>query len=319
MQNRARHLVAMLHEVCAAEGIDLVSFCEDWVHRLERNGRTAFVFGYDFSINNATAQSIAKDKAATYAVLSLAGIPAVEHRLFFAPSMAAYIPHDGNWASMAKYLEAHPGGIVGKPNEGTGGNDVYRISTMLQLETAVQRLFQRHRTVCFSPFLDQASEFRVIVVDDASVLAYEKVRPTVVGNGRSTVRELFLQHPAVSHLGSAGIGDLLADPAGCDAVPQLGYPVLLNWRHNLGQGATPRILSEADSRFESLDRLARSAAAALGLRASSIDILEAAEGRAAALEVNAGIMMEHLATSSEQMRALAKSIYHRIVLLMLSG
>ena len=68
---------ALLRQVCAERGIAITGFSSDWVLCLQREGAAAYVFGYDFPLNSATAQLIAKDKCATSDLLAFHGVPHV--------------------------------------------------------------------------------------------------------------------------------------------------------------------------------------------------------------------------------------------------
>ena len=82
---------------------------------------------------------------------------------------------------------------------------------------------------------------------------------------------------------------------------------LLNWKHNLGQGATALTLSVDELDQEIVD-LAHKTAKALGIRFASIDMIRTEQGWKV-LEVNAGVMMEHFASSGEIQYQTAKEIY----------
>lgn len=312
MQNRSRHIVAILIELCQERDIRLTSFSDDWVHRLEKDGRVSHVFGYDFAINSATARMIAKDKAATTTILQQVGVPVVEHRLFHAPTMAEYVPLAGNWSPMLRYFEENGRRIVCKPNEGTGGADVFRISTEVELEAAVNKIFQRHRSLCLSPLVEDARELRFVIIDGACEVAYEKVRPHVVGDGQSTTARLVAESEWSTTLDPRGRAASDANPIDWDNVPAKGERVLLSWRHNLGKGAKSQLIAEGDDGFLRGQALATAACRALALRAASVDVF-ATRDHFVVLEVNAGIMMENLASQGEDTRAIAKRIYGRIL------
>jgi glutathione synthase/RimK-type ligase-like ATP-grasp enzyme len=313
VQNHSRHLVAILRELCGERRIELTSFSNDWVHRLEKDGRVTHVIGYDFAINAASSRMIARDKAATSAILSHERIPVVEHTLFHAPAMAEYVPHAGNWVTMLDFFRARNRLVVCKPNEGTGGTDVFRVSSELELEAAVSRVFERHRTLCLCPFVDVVSEVRCVVVDGRCCVAYEKVRPGVFGDGTSTRAQLVAAQQGPETRSRSGRG-LAPDASALEwaEVPAVGQRVLLDWRHNLGVGAGVSMLSESDERFSALRTLALRAAAALQLRAASVDLF-VTDREVMVLEVNAGIMMEKFSAQSVETRAIARAVYARIL------
>ena len=67
--------------ICDEEKIERKSFSDDWSHKLTRNGRTAFITGYQFALNPASSKELAQDKALTYSVLDDAGVPAAVHEI----------------------------------------------------------------------------------------------------------------------------------------------------------------------------------------------------------------------------------------------
>lgn len=304
--NRDRFLVRALRELASERGIELSSYCHDWVLCLEKGGRVSHVHGYHFELGTATAQLIAGDKAATSALLGGGGVPHVEHRLLLHPREASYVGSAGNWAATLAWAEARDFRLVVKPNEGSGGREVARVSTALELEDAVHRLFERHRSLALSPYLEIEGEIRCVMLEGEPLLLYAKERPSVAGNGRASVAELTL-----AQLGPAGFGtaDLATDELA--RVPAPGEQVLLRWKHNLGAGATPRDLA-AGPLAERAVELARRAAATLGVALASIDLVEVA-GELAVLEVNTGIMLESYAKTGVRAAEQAKAIYGEIL------
>lgn len=315
IRNGERMLAALLREVCQERGVEISSFSGDWIFRLCVGATTSHVFGYNFGLNSATAQMLGNDKAATAELLTNGGVEAVEHRLYHSPDMTAYVPFEGNWSSMLDYFHAHRGDIVCKPNEGTGGRSVFRVTSVAQLERAVHRVFARTRSLCLSPFLDITGEYRAYVLRGAVRIAYAKSRAGVIGDGRSTVRQLVLADPT---LASEFFSESNASPEGRPSnfdlthIPAVGEVVLLNWRHNLGQGGRPLLLDEADPRFPLLSELSRSATRILGIELAAVDIVEV-DASFRVLEVNCGIMMETFARSSDENRVRARRFYGEIV------
>ncbi|MEL7169089.1 MAG: RimK-like protein [Bacteroidota bacterium] len=257
--NTERFLVAALREEAARRGIACTTFSADWIVRLSRGDRQATVMGYHFPLNSAPAAMLAGDKAAASEAMAHAGVPCVEHRLFLRPALASYVGSDGNWAAMLAYAQEHNGHLVVKPNEGTGGQQVLRVRSALELETAAHELFAHHRALALSPYLAIDREVRLVMLDGTCQLAYEKVRTD-------------------------------AD---------------VEWRHNLGLGATPQVL---DPLADELVDHAGVAMRALGLRFASVDLVEVS-GTWRVLEINAGVMMEAFARQSAANATRASAIY----------
>ena len=310
-----RVFASFLREVCEKRGITVTGFSSDWVFRLQRDQTVAFVFGYDFSLNSATAQLIAKDKSATSDLLAFHNVLRIEHRLVTTPQLPAFVPAGGNWSELLAYFERSGCDVVCKPNDGTGGSDVFRARTIVQLEGAIHRLLQRSRACCVSPYVTITNEYRVILVSGTPQVVYRKQRPALTGDGVHTVRELLVERIRAGKSASVeaalltGGADAHVD---LDAVLPVGEALPLDWRHNLGQGAVPHLEAEQTVRWQALTALASAASAAIGITTASIDIVDM-EGSLLVLEINSGIMMEAFARASAQHEAIARAVYDRIV------
>lgn len=310
--NHKRVMLRILNEVAAEQDIALTTFSQGWIIRLEKAGMVRFIYGYSFDLNTATAQLIASDKSAVADLLAYNHIPHVEHRLFLQPRLANYVSSQGSWAKMSAYADQHHYQLVVKPNDGTGGNDVYHVTTQLQLEQVVQNLFATHRAICLSPFYKIQREYRVIVLNGQCELVYAKRRPRVFGDGRSTLADLIAASVNEGKL-SAQVAThaVTTFEARLDRVLEPGESLPLDWRHNLGQGAVPAMVTDRALQSR-LQRLALQVAAAIQIDFASIDLIEV-EDQLRVLEANSGVMMEGFAQLVEDGFLIAKRIYARAI------
>jgi glutathione synthase/RimK-type ligase-like ATP-grasp enzyme len=285
--------------------------------------------GFCLDLNPAATHLLAMDKAGTSDALAAAGVPSIEHRVFLHPRLGPYVPRSGNWTEMLAFAEAHGFDVVAKDNTGTGGYGVRRVRTARDLERAAYDLFQRTHAVALCPFADIEAEVRFVILNGTIELAYSKERLRVEGDGVSTVLELLARAAADAGPARARLSRLLAEgdehtlPT-LATVPAPGESALLNWRHNLGQGAAATRISDPMTQVPTLARVALDAAAAIGLVFGSVDVVmvrdrggsrgagaPAGTGTAKVLEVNAGVMMEALAQDSAEGESIARAIYAR--------
>jgi glutathione synthase/RimK-type ligase-like ATP-grasp enzyme len=312
-QNKERHFVKIIKEICAEQNIVCTSFSYDWIFRLCKNDRLAFIFGYNFGINISTSAKICDDKCAASEILLNAGIPAVEHIFFMSPSNIHYVGENGNWSRLTELLKKH-GKIVCKVNVGAGGNSVYLVENQFQLEEATHRIFKQTRAMAVSPYYEIKKEYRAIVIDGEVKLLYSKNIPSVIGDGKATIHTLLLEYMEKTHcfIDNVDFGDdtLLA------ILPE-GEEYRIGWKSNLGKGAIPQILSDGDKKNK-LTKLAISAAKALSIKFASVDMIETGD-ETRILEVNCGIMMEHFIPAATENYMIAKEIYQQAVHMMLEG
>jgi glutathione synthase/RimK-type ligase-like ATP-grasp enzyme len=174
MPDSPRILLEAVRRYCTAHGIALDVRADGWLLLLDHpSAGRRLIFGYDLGLNHAVAHRLASDKAATAELLALSGLPCVPHLLVMRPPFSA----DGARETMLRLLDAHPNGLVVKPNAGTSGRGVTRVLDRPALVQAVEALFGRDADVALSPFLKIDDEVRVVLLDGAPLLVYEKQRP----------------------------------------------------------------------------------------------------------------------------------------------
>jgi glutathione synthase/RimK-type ligase-like ATP-grasp enzyme len=293
MLNSQRTFVSAVSRYCADHGIAVEVRSQGWLLVMQRGTERHLALGYDLGLNSSVTHRIANDKAATAEVLEYWGIPCVPHTLFLSPKLSEYVPPTGTWEAMLLHLKENPQGIVVKPNEGTGGNCVFKVLTKPKLELAVSEIFSSNRSLSISPYLEIDAEVRVILVDYVPIVVYSKNRPSIVGDGRRSVLELALATVPVEKLSTVlpdMVGDM--DQAALDAIPPSGQRHFLNWRHNLGSGAQPGLL-ETGAERDACVQIAVEAAKSIELRFGSIDVVQTG-GQWKILEINSGVMMEAL-------------------------
>jgi len=311
MNNLDREIVASLRRYGEAHGLEVRTHSHDWIVELTRAGRVHHVFGYDLGLNSSTTHRLCNDKAATYDVLNTHGIAAIPHALFLHPRWLDYVALDGNWARMLDTFAHCNDDAVVKDNEGTGGREVLRATSVRELEQAATAIFETARSLAISPYVDIQVELRFVLLEGAPLLAYAKDRPVVVGDGKRTIGELI----AALALPPGVDREILVEIAPIHPaahVPALEEVISVQWRHNLGKGGRPRILDVADPGIADAMDLARAAAARTNLRFGSVDIA-IVDTDPQVLEINSGVMLEHLAEATGDGAALTDRIYHAVL------
>ncbi|WP_344396436.1 hypothetical protein [Streptomyces vastus] len=157
-------------------GWDYQALRGGWLHELQKGGTKHYVIGYSFPHNSNTAARVAMDKVATYTVLSAAGVDAVQHFLVLAKGRSRReirrLCH--NQLRLAGLSASE---VVLKPVTGSNGRDVERAVTFRAARKKLNQLLGRYDGVAaVSPYLNLRREVRVIVLDGAPLLIFEKIR-----------------------------------------------------------------------------------------------------------------------------------------------
>ena len=289
MINGQRLFVEIIKRYCAERGIALDIRADGWLLVLDRGSQRHLILGYDLGLNSSVAHRIASDKSATAELLALSGIACVPHAFFLGPQAGPRAP----LAPMLRLLDAHPEGLVVKPNEGTSGRLVFRAAARDSLARAVDAIFAANMNVAIAPYLDIDDEVRVVLLDGRPQVVYAKQRIAVVGDGRQSFRELALAAtPPTRHVELIDNLRTESDDSDLDVVVPPGAQRLLNWRHNLEFGARAVLMEDGETCHDCAT-LAAAATDAIGIRFASVDIVHAHD-RWQVLEVNSGVVMEQL-------------------------
>ena len=131
---------------------------DNWTMRLSKNNHEFYVLGNSFDANSADQALLYKDKAATYSVLDMVGIPAIPH--FFIESTNA--------------ITTYP--TVIKPCHGNAGEDVFLCKNPDEATKAINIITTHNDLPCYSPFIDADFEYRNFYLDGNVIFCYKKER-----------------------------------------------------------------------------------------------------------------------------------------------
>lgn len=176
MASGERIFVSAIRRYCAERGIAVDVRSGGWLIAMHRGPRRHFAFGYDVGLNSAIAHRLANDKSATAEALTLAQVPCVPHRLFLNPKLGLHVA-GAHWREeMLTLLAQNPQGVVVKPNEGTSGRSVFKVTTVAELDRAASEVFSMSTGLVISPHVAIEEEVRVVLLDDAPLVVYSKQR-----------------------------------------------------------------------------------------------------------------------------------------------
>jgi glutathione synthase/RimK-type ligase-like ATP-grasp enzyme len=176
MPGGRRIFVDAITKYCTTRGIACEVKSQGWLIVMEHDGKRRFALGYDLGLNSAISHRIASDKAAASDILAMAGVPCIAHTQFSNPVLADYAPASGLHEAMRAVLMQHPQGLVVKPNEGTSGRLVFKVTNEAELDEAAREIFASHLSLAISPFVEIEEEVRVVLIDDTPLVIYAKAR-----------------------------------------------------------------------------------------------------------------------------------------------
>ena len=143
MSVNQRIFVDAIRRYCRAHGITCEVKSEGWLIIMRSGEHRHLAFGYDIGLNSAMAHRIANDKSATAEVLAHSAIACIPHTMFLSPKLGKYASAEGAREAMVELLRAHTRGLVAKPNEGTSGRFVFKVTSEAELDNATGEIFAK--------------------------------------------------------------------------------------------------------------------------------------------------------------------------------
>lgn len=259
------------------------------------SGRVRYFHRLRWDLNTLGAAAIALDKDATAHVLKKCGYTVPTGRSFSREGRLHEARDIGGAYAYAQKLGLP---VLLKPNDSYGDQQVCVVYTRAQFYAAAREVFAVSKKLLVQR-IARGSDCSIVVLDGEVLMASEKTRPYVLGDGRSSIRKLIAAsqrrrrvagHPTELRVDDVRVGRHLAHTRrALETVPAVGQRVELLPCGNLGVGGDVRVVT--DVLHPTLRALAIRAVGDLGLRLASLDLVlsrpsDAPPNRCTVLEVN---------------------------------
>jgi cyanophycin synthetase len=325
-----KRLESLAHEVCLgpSTGAIVRAASERGIPARRLNSGSLVQLGYgsqqrriltaETDRTSAIAESIAQDKDLTRTLLAQVGVPVPKGR----PVKDA----DDAWEAAVEI--GLP--VVVKPQYGNQGRGVItNLTTREQVLAAYAAAREEGSSVMVEKFA-RGGDYRILVVGDKMVAAARRESAHVIGNGRSTIRELVDEvnrDPRRSDDHATVLTKIKLDPIALaligeqgfspDSVPPQGTRVLIRRNANLSTGGTAADVT--DLVHPQVAARAVEAARMIGLDIAGVDIVAMdvscplEEQGGVIVEVNAGPGLRmHLQPSSGMSQPVGEAIVDRL-------
>jgi D-alanine-D-alanine ligase-like ATP-grasp enzyme len=259
------------------------------------SGRVCYFHRLHWDLNTLGAAAIALDKDATARVLKGFGHTVPTGRSFSLDGRLRAARDIGVAYAYAQRLGLP---VLLKPNDSYSDQQVSVAYTRAQFYAAAREVFAVSKKLLVQR-IARGSDCSIVVLDDEVLMASEKTRPFVLGDGHSSIRKLIATrqrrsraagHPTELRVDDVRVRRHLAHGRQTLAtVPPVGQRVELLPCGNLGVGGDVRVVT--DVLHPELRALAIRVVADMGLRLASLDLVlsrpsDALPKRCTVLEVN---------------------------------
>ena len=149
--------------------------------------------GNNLNINRAGSVAIADDKNYTSYFLQRAGLRVPRELSYFSQRRARNLdsPKRRSARDACEFAVSIGLPVIVKPNNGSHGDLVIKAHSAQDIVSASKRIFERYDVALVQEFVS-GNDYRIVVLGDAIISAYQRMPLHVVGDGRSTVEQLIL-------------------------------------------------------------------------------------------------------------------------------
>ena len=318
--SKDRLISTIVPEVCKNNNLNLEIINEGWILRISRDKSISTIWGNYFDINKSAAVEICKDKSSTASLLNHYDIPAIEHLLVERPGQNSSEDINHIINQIDTYAKSYSYNVVCKPKDSAGGLDIYRALTRDDVISNCMKVFNKKYDCCISPYFKSEFEYRVYVLNRNVEITYQKIRPVIIGDGKSTIRNLFDNYLTQTGTTSLFLKDIFYSQShiNYDKILNKEEILRLTWQHNLSFGSTANLMIPSNIK-DYISKSALKAGKVIGIDFFSIDFLESKEEGIKVIEVNPGIVLDlFVKQRGLQGYNMAYNLFEKAILLSLS-
>ena len=285
----------LIKEICKELNIEYTILSKDWIIKLEKDNKVKYLTGNKFDLNGHAIGNIMDDKYALYEILNNLNIPVCEHNIFYAENNHQdYAIGCNKKEDIINCFHKYNEDVVVKPNKGSMGIGVY--------------LLIKNYSISICPYYHIKNEYRVIVLDNEIKLIYKKINPIVIGDGKSTLKELLIKFNSNYYI----------DKEIPNIIPKKNEIYTYDFHFNLSKGSIATIDIDYDTK-EKICQLALEVSKKVGITFASIDIIETTDNKLLVLEANSGVTINKAINFIPNGYNVAKNIYKEAIIKMFAN
>jgi hypothetical protein len=296
----------IIDELSKELGFKYTYLSKDWILMLEKGDKRRYIVGNKFDINGHAIGLTMDDKYAFYDLLHSLNLPVCQHNIFYPETNKFDYANGCNTKeSMLECFNKYNQDVVIKPNEGSLGNGVYHITNKDDLIKYSDKLFVNNFSISMMPFYHIVNEYRVILLDNEVKLVFKKIKPVVVGDGKSSLKELLVRFNKY-YFEEEEVPDMILKD---------GEVYEYDFHYNLSKGSIASLDIDEETK-EKVVSLAKEVTEKANIRFASVDIILCEDGKMLVLEANSGVTINKVIHFIPNGYEIAKDVYKEAVIKM---
>ncbi|MDT7543139.1 MAG: hypothetical protein QOE33_3043 [Acidobacteriota bacterium] len=158
-------------------------------HITFKNGKKTFFRSTNFNVNHLGSVEIARDKGYASFFLKKFGYRVPEGETFFSEKLCENLPIRRSIDDGFRYAQRLGFPVIIKPNNLSQGAFVNKVYNKGGYYRAARMIFKRTSVMLVQRFYS-GKDYRIVVLGDEVISAYQRIPLYVIGNGKSTIKEL---------------------------------------------------------------------------------------------------------------------------------
>jgi len=290
-----------------------------------RNGKRVLFRDRNFNINPLGSSEIARDKGYSEFFLKHFGYKTPEGQTCFSDKLNERLATKRTIDDGFDFARSLGFPVILKPNNLSQGALVVKVHNKREFYAAAKRIFRRVSVMVVQRFY-AGNDYRIVVLDDEVISAYQRIPLRVAGDGRSTVAEL-LEHKQQEFIRVGRDTEIDLDDfrltsklkrqrLGFDSVIPAGQELCLLDNSNLSTGGEAvDVTAKVHADFR---RLAVNITRDMGLRMCGVDVITPGSITLpledyVVIEINSAPGLDNYASIGDKQRRIVDGLYLKVL------
>lgn len=290
-----------------------------------RSGMKRYFHYNTLDLNPVGSADIAKDKDYANVFMKRMGYPSVPGKAFYSKEWCRQIGSKRDIHAAYRYARTLGFPVIVKPNEGSHGMGVFLVHNKREFMRALAFIFKENRVALVQRVV-RGRDYRIVVLDNKVISAYERIPLSIVGDGTSSIKELLRKKQKRFRAGGRDtrirLDDIrIAHKLGLQklalrSVPERGKRIYLLDNANLSSGGDA--IDVTKPIHPEFKRLAIKLTRDMGLRFSGVDLMVAGDIRKKpkkywVLEINAAPGLDHYVKTGRPQQTVVENLYLKVL------
>ena len=290
-----------------------------------KNGRKRYFRFSNLDLNTLGASEIAKDKDFATFFMKRMGYSTIPGKTFYNNELCMEMGSENDIHAGYQYTKKLGFPVMVKPNSGSKGIGVCKVFNKQEFYKALHFIFKKDRIAIVQKAIE-GKDYRIVVLDDKVISAYERIPLNITGDGISTIEQLlnkkqslFIKNGRDTKINQKDfriIQKLHHQNLSIKSIVKKDQQVFLLDNANLSSGGDS--LDVTDYIHPEFKKIAVNVTKDMGLRFCGVDILVLGDIREklkkyCILEINSAPGLDHYALSGKKQEKIVEDMYLQIL------